>query len=125
MPTYLYITTPKQKMAIRGLSINIDSVIKPMRAGSIRERTNRALESAEVGLHDVFIDLPAMWLESIYMRIDNIAQGDPIMLSSSEAQVLIDLINFLHTNDIYVGDFESVRRILTEISHTDDGNISL
>ena len=120
MHKFLYITTKKQLVAILELSNNILSIVMPMREGSIREKTNRALQATDFGFHDVFMDLPVLWMDSILDRLEDIDIGMPIKISSKEVGVLIELVNFLNENEIFVGDVEGVNRILSEISNTDN-----
>jgi hypothetical protein len=125
MNNFLYITSEKQLDILDELFNNILTIVKPMKEGSIRERTNRALSNSELGLHDIFIDLPAMWMDSILLRMSDRKKGSTIKISSVEAIVLLELIHFLNENELYVGDVTAVSRILSEISHTDNKDIEL
>ena len=120
MNNFLYITSEKQLDILDELFNNILTIVKPM-----KERTNRALSDSELGLHDIFIDLPAMWMDSILLRMSDRKKGSTIKISSVEAIVLLELIHFLNENELYVGDVTAVSRILSEISHTDNKDIEL
>lgn len=123
MHNFLYITTRKQVNALLELSDNIAAIVMPMKAGGIREKTNRALDETDFGFHDVFMDLPVMWMDSILIRLDANEVGTQIRVSSKEANILMDLVNFLNDNELFVGDYQATNRILSEISNTDSHEV--
>lgn len=125
MKNSLCITTTKQISALSELANNVSVLGKSMANGIVGERTSRALHDVELGLHDLFLDLPVLWMESINARLRGNSIGDPVNITATEAKVLVDLTVFLNQHGIFEGDFDTIMRILSELSHADIYGVEL